>query len=228
MTATKPFEQEVDEFLTDQGIPFQKNVSVDDVKAGNTITLTGGGESVTVTDQQFLERTGKYLGDFSAEIPPDTDFAARNADFLPAPTVQDIAEKLIDECAEFEHLIETDIAYVWKQKGGESNGVATYGKCVKASGLVRFFGKQSFVIWIAADNCREWGFTRHQLEALVYHELCHAGEKQDKEGNPKAVVWGHDVELFGAEVRRYGLWHEGLRKVKPDFDQAELPGFLQS
>lgn len=69
------------------------------------------------------------------------------------------------------------------------------------------------------------GFRSEQIEALVYHELSHAGEQKDKNGNPKPVIVAHDVETFGMEIGRYGLWHEDLRRIKPVFDQAELPGF---
>jgi hypothetical protein len=53
-----------------------------------------------------------------------------------------------------------------------------------------------------------------QREALVYHELCHAAHKVDKdgepvfddEGNPVWDIVGHDIEEFNEVVERYGAW----------------------
>lgn len=158
-------------------------------------------------------------------IPINAEFDEHGSDFLPAPDVQNLAFELIERWPEFEHLQSADLGFAWKQKGGESAGKPVFGKCSKPSGLLKFFSQRTFVIWLAADNCREWGFGPEQIEALVYHELSHAGEQEDKNGNPKPVIVAHDVETFGMEIGRYGLWHEDLRRIKPVFDQAELPGF---
>lgn len=57
-------------------------------------------------------------------------------------------------------------------------------------------------------------------EILVYHELCHAIQKVDREGSPRfdeegRPVWGlrgHDVEEFSAVVRRYGAWNPDIKE----------------
>ena len=161
-------------------------------------------------------------------VPINAEFEEHGTDFLPAPDVQNLAFELIERYPEFEHLQTADLGFAWKQKGGESNGKPTFGKCQKPSGLLKFFSKRTFVVWLAADNCREYGLGPEQIEALVYHELSHAGEEEDKQGNPKPVIVAHDIETFGLEVGRYGLWTDDLRRIKPVFDQAELPGFMQS
>lgn len=186
------------------------------------ITLTAGEKVVSLTDEQFVRGTRALASARPAPIPADIAFEARGVDFLEAPEIEAIATSLIGKYDEFAHLVDTSIAYCWKRKGGEATGKSVFGKCVKSSGLVRYFSKQSFVIWLAADNCREWGFTHRQLEALIYHELCHAGEDEGKDGEPKAVLVPHDVEAFGMEIERYGLWTQDLQQIKPYFDGAQL------
>jgi hypothetical protein len=54
--------------------------------------------------------------------------------------------------------------------------------------------------------------TPRQREILIYHELCHAEHKLDRDGEPRfdveeRPVWGlvgHNVEEFNAVVQRYG------------------------
>jgi len=194
---------------------------------GLTITLTNGDNApITVTDEQFRRGIRAIKDTTPALIPVDRLFEDNGVDFLSAPEIEEVATHLIDRYDEFEHLLNTPIAYVWKRKGGESGGKTVFGKCVKASGLVKFFGEHVFVIWIAADNCREYGFSVGKLEALVYHELCHAGQ-EEKDGEIKAVLIPHDVEAFGSEIERYGLWTDDLVRIKPAFDsvQSTLPGF---
>lgn len=197
------------------------------VERQGTITLSSGEQSVTMTDEQFRKGTAAVLGNLLAEIPGNDQFEEHGVDFLEAPELGELAGDLIERYEELDHLTTTSIGYAWKAKGGESSGKAVFGKCVKASGLVKHFSEHQFVIWLAADNCREWGFTQRQVEALLFHELCHAGEKESKDGEIKATLIGHDVEAFAAEIERYGLWQDDLVRIKPVFDQCALPGFMQ-
>jgi len=57
-----------------------------------------------------------------------------------------------------------------------------------------------------------------QREALIFHELMHCAQAQDKEGEPRfdpegLPVWAiraHDIEEFNEVVRRYGAWKEDV------------------
>jgi len=159
-----------------------------------------------------------------AAIPEEDDF---DSDFMASDELDEIGMKLIERYPELEHLTGVRIGYCWKKSGGETNGKATLGKCTKPSGLLLFYAHLDFVIWCAADHCAEWSFTNRQLEALLYHELSHAGIEVDKQGMLKYVVRPHDVEAFTGEVDRYGLWRDDLTRAKLSFDQAALPGFGQ-
>lgn len=143
-------------------------------------------------------------------------------DFLPTPDLQDIAQVLIDRCTEFEHLLGQKIIYLWRREGGEQQGLATMGKCQKTSGLIKHFAESEWVIWLAADHVNSYSLMRGQVEALLHHELCHAGEMIDKEGNKKAKVIGHDFDGFIANVRRYGAWNENLKLCRNAWEQLSL------
>jgi hypothetical protein len=150
-------------------------------------------------------------------IPPDAGFGA---DFGPAPDIARIAEALIAaEEVRFGFLRDVDVRYLWKRKGGKSKGKATLGKCVKASGLVKYLGSDAdFVIWVAADATRERALTTRQMEALVFHELLHISQGDD--GEP--ILVGHDFEGFAAELDTYGPWSADLKLAARSVRQAGL------
>lgn len=153
-----------------------------------------------------------------ALVPPDKHFEDADSDFLDAGDLREIAVALIGACEEFEHLSELVVTCAWKRAGGGSGGRSTLGKCVKAAGLVKYFGQVDFVVWVAADHARDYELTNWQVEALVYHELLHAGVT-DK-GKPSTR--GHDYEAFVPEVRRYGAWKADLIHAAAAFRQLSL------
>lgn len=160
--------------------------------------------------------------------PYESSFAPKEAnedkaDFLPAPDLEAIAADLIQTCPELAHLADLTLVYLWKRKGGQSQGKVNFGFCQKASGLVKFFSEATWIIWLAADHVNAYEMTRRQVEALLHHELLHAGEEVDEEGKKKPVVAGHDFDGFSHNVERYGLWNQDLRVARRAFEQLPLP-----
>lgn len=150
--------------------------------------------------------------------PDDEDDLWPKLDFLPADDVRRLAERLIEQNESFRHLRDMRLEYRWKREGGKSKGKATLGKCIKATGLLRHFTQFDFVIWLAADHARDAFMTYRQVEALVFHELCHAG--RDEQGRPS--VEAHDFEGFGKELQVYGAWTSDLRIAERAFQQLRL------
>lgn len=146
-------------------------------------------------------------------------------DFLPAADLERIAEDLIDEYAELEHLADAKIVFLWKREGGKHLDQPKLGCCTKASGMVKHFAQADWVIWLAADHLMWAYFTRRQVEAALYHELLHAGEKTDEKGETRPSVEGHDAEMFCKEIERYGLWRQDLQLASRAFAGAQLPLF---
>lgn len=138
-------------------------------------------------------------------------FDSAGEEFLPDPRLDEIAEALIGR-----HRLDAGdvvVLYRWKDKGGETNGSQTLGKCVKLSGHARHFAEADYLIWLAADHCRTNALTAWQLEALLFHELLHITLEENGKGEKRRKIQGHDAELFVAEFRHYGAWKLDLERV---------------
>lgn len=206
MTDTRPIRTA---FVITQGIQQSLN------EAGATMTVvTPDGNSTTIG--------GDPAKTFFIPILADEE------EFRDAPTVEKIADVLIGRYNEFSHLRQNcNIAYLWKAKGGKSGGKAVLGKAAKASGLVAYYSNADFIIWIASDNCADMVLTNHQMEALIYHELCHCTleEVTDKDGNitgEKFAIAAHDVTMFHGELSRYGTWEPSLQQLRHGYAQLAL------
>lgn len=157
-----------------------------------------------------------------AFIPPERMFTGDD-EYLTAPTLDTIGDRLIKTCSEFRHLGKAEVAFLWKKSGGKKKGKATLGQCNKPSGLLAHYYTGTFIIWIAADHAREARLTNFQLEALVYHELKHGGFEFDEEsGEQTWVIWPHDNELFIGELIRYDAWHPDLARLVDAWEQIAL------
>lgn len=153
------------------------------------------------------------------------------ADFIAAPELREIADRLI-RTGPVSRLNDGKlrIDYRWKHRGGFGGGRANIGKCVKLSGAAKHYaGGAHFLIWLAADHCETEGYDARQIEALLFHELLQIEpeEKEDKFGNPVTVyhkVW-MDFDGFFAELEHYGAWNRNLQRLDEVVRQMALPGF---
>ena len=142
--------------------------------------------------------------------------------FWNAKEVEDIAEVLIPKY--HQHLIDFQVKlkYVFTNKTSKKGGKEVLGTCRKISGMNAFLsnseqeGEPYFVIIISKDV---WDvLPPEKREALVDHELCHAGaeasQKEDTDGEEPPVklsVKPHDLEEFSCIVRRHGLWQDDIK-----------------
>ena len=202
----------------------------------STVTMSvAGGKEVTLTGEQFdkaIDRlcrdpginiwTRPHLDSDSYPVPSEESFiddAGSARDFIPAADIGYCAEELMLRHKErFGRLQNFRISYRWRAKGGQKSGKYVLGRCQKTAGLVRHFSEADFVIMISADWCRAAQFTFAQMEALVFHELCHAGIT-DK-WTPKIIP--HDFEGFYGELEVYGPWTKELKSVESAFKQRTL------
>lgn len=210
-----------------------------------TVTQAKGESDMTTTEQIAAGRRAKPIHcseeegrqEFYAPAPshfgvtydsnnkPDTSNAF---DFLDAPEVRDIARQLIDAYpSRFGVIRNLRMVYYWKRDGGKSEGKPVYGKCVKVPPLARALSVEEdadekipadFVIWLAADHINAALFSRFQLEALIYHELCHV----DVSEKGKPALLPHDFEGFKSEILEYGDWKEDLQHARDAFTQLPL------
>jgi hypothetical protein len=228
-------------------------------RTGRSFTLTGSavdgekrfapGQTVTLTREGSAHARTAFLDadeapdtdtpedlyrERSIDPPSESEFDGAEVDYLPAPEIEAIADRLRAEKPHFEEIRGFSVAFWWKRKGGQSGGKCVLGKCARTPALARALKPSTWTIWLAADHCREFGLTDRQFEALVFHELRHCTlaetEVKDKitgevETEYRPAVVGHDLEMFFDELTEYGLWTSELRRAKTAFEQVEMPGF---
>jgi hypothetical protein len=188
-----------------------------------TFTEMSTGESVTVT-AKAAERIDQAVAAMPLKAPSESQFG-EDDDFIPSTALTERAAVLAKRHRSLlGHYEGLSVLFLWKRTGGKSKGKGVFGKTVKPSGLLKRFAQTEFVIWLAADHCREARYGDREIEALLFHEMNHIGmSDEDDDGNPSVpVLVPHDVEMFRSEVEVYGLWDEQLRDVAPAFKQAAL------
>ena len=148
-------------------------------------------------------------------IPEDGEFEDE-AEFLKSSNLVDLAYRLIESKATW--LRGRSIVFLWKKTGGKTKGKPTLGKCEKPSGLLKHFADYDFVIWLGADNMRAAKFGQMEIEATLFHELCHAWIDEDGD----TQILPHDFEGFCSEVREYGLWRLDLKIMHETAKQLKL------
>lgn len=154
-------------------------------------------------------------------VPTDEQFGE---DFMPSPELTALYDQLIQDYPETHgHLPMVEVKVVWKRRGGKSAGKEKLAKCVKTSGLARYFAEAEYVIWLAADHVIEREMTDSQIRSCLSHEMRHIAWVVDEEtGEGKAEIVGHDVELFFSEVRELGAWNEFIGQAAEAFEQSGL------
>lgn len=205
------------------------------VETGATIHVDpASGESYTrdyTPDWPSAERRLLAGGDpdAAATLPPERRFRDKGGyriDFCRAPEVEDLAERLIHHYPEFAHLRHLRIAYLWRRKKQAKGGKLVLGTCSSLSGIPQAFLEADWAVTIGAESCREAKLTAYQMEALIFHELSHIAppdEEADEAAEPTLV--GHDLEMFNAEVTRYGLWRQDLDVAAETFRQLRIEAF---
>lgn len=196
-------------------------------ESGNELALNG----VPIIPGADAAPVSTHTGTRTKPHPPlEGEFEKLDVEYIPDSELMLLARWLIENKRDLKHLETVSIAYLWKAKGGKSGGKNIFGKCAKTPPLVRAYEQSTFTIWLAADNVREYRMNDNQIEALLFHELCHASiEEVENETTGdlsyKPVVLAHDVEMFLSELHEYGLWRTDLVRADSAFQQFRLPGF---
>jgi hypothetical protein len=157
-------------------------------------------------------------------IPEDESFASlTEPDWKFDATLQKVGKALIKDCPELGHLAPFRFKFAWKRKGGQEKGQPRLGGVVRGNAVLRELGSTDFVVWLAADHCRDFSVTDRQRDANLFHQLSHCSV--DEQGKP--FISGHDFEGFESEVHRYGAWSVNLQRSAPVLLaslQPTLPG----
>jgi Putative phage metallopeptidase len=151
------------------------------------------------------------------DVPGPAKFDEAESDYLEAPALARVGEALIAKRAGLEYLRDYEIAYLWQKKGGSSRGKPVLGRCRRPRGLLAQYCGADFIVSVSADYTAAAQLTRFQIEALVYHELCHASVTENG-----ARLVPHDYEGFNSEVSFHGAWRPDLEKAAATFQQLRL------
>lgn len=135
-------------------------------------------------------------------------------------------------------LVDTEarIAIAWCTSWrADVDGRQTLGKCKKASALDRELMDYDFVILLLQSFWQDEAVTDQQRDALLDHELCHAGVKYDpvtddpvvdERGRTVYRIRRHDLEEFACIAERHGTWKRDLElfaKALAKGKQQRLP-----
>lgn len=171
----------------------------------------------TTTDTEVQRRQLVNGGDPNQEyfVPPKELFSGG---YLPAGDLQRIADALLEARPEdLAAHVDYSVVYLWKEKGGSSQGKLTLGKTTLARGLLRHFAQVDFVIWLAADHLHDIEASKFVIEAVVYHEMLHVIE-----GDDGPSLRPHDFTGFAEELKHYGDYLPDLMVARKAFEQIPL------
>lgn len=180
---------------------------------------------MTMTVAEYQDAAVNAQADQEMQAPPfgvPADAAFGGALYREAPELASIAEGLIRDHDELAELAACDIRYFWRRRTGVSKGRVKIGFLKRASDLLGHYSGAEFICWLSATTARDGRFSDRQVEAAIFHQLCHIGV--DDEGN--YIKLGHDFEGFGAEVRAYGTWTEDLKAGGAAFVAAQQMGLF--
>lgn len=168
----------------------------------------------TVIEPIIMESSASKSEIYS--VPTEEQFEDSVTGFLDAEDLEAMGKMLIQRHGNgvFKNFDRLSIKYAWKKSGGKN-----YGVCERMSGKSAYLSGDSwhYFIWLGADNVRDNELTEYQVEALVFHELCHI-----RLIDGKWSIAPHDFEGFGAEIEQYGLWSQDAKAIAPAFEQLNL------
>lgn len=157
-------------------------------------------------------------------VPADEQFhALTEPDWMFDNTLTKVGKKMIKDFPELGHLAPFRFRFAWKRKGGNEKGEPRLGGIVRGNAVLRELGNTDFVVWLAADHCRDFTLTEKQRDANLFHQFSHCSV--DEQGKP--FISGHDFEGFEQEIVRYGAWSTNLQRATPvllESLQPKLPG----
>lgn len=142
--------------------------------------------------------------------------------YQPALQAAAIGAVLVD--AIHTHLVGAEIGYLFKEKIAKRDRTVL-AQASKVSGKTAYYSHLDLLVEV---NWQQWTFAGPADKiALIDHELSHFGREEDDKGRTQYVLLSHDLEEFGAIVRRWGLWKPDVRAFAHairDVQQSDLFG----
>jgi hypothetical protein len=127
-----------------------------------------------------------------------------------AKDVETLANGLIPKY--HSHLVNCKIAYIFKNKPITAKGRGVAATAEKVSAKNNLLSGYHFVITVAYPTWKE--LSDEIKLAVIDHELEHCFvEDDEKTGETKYKILPHDVEEFGAVIKRHGLYTKDLARI---------------
>ena len=124
-------------------------------------------------------------------------------------TLKEMAKELIAQ--HHPHLVNAEIAYLFKNKEIKSGGKTVIGTAKKYSKEVKAISGFDFGIVISYPSFQE--LTDKQKYAVLDHELTHCLISEDEQGETTYSILRHDVEEFLSIIDRHSLYLEDLKAL---------------
>ena len=124
-------------------------------------------------------------------------------------TISEEYSKIAAELIKKEDLLsdirqsEATIIYLSSDKEKKSKGKTVFGECEKIPDKYKWAIPCDFTITIYEPNVM--GFSKEQMEILIFHELLHVGIDYKNDGTEAYSIKPHDIEDFRTIIDRYGL-----------------------
>jgi hypothetical protein len=145
-------------------------------------------------------------------VPSESAFG-KSGKLLPAPGLKAIAERLIDEDDNLEHLRGVEMRFAWRRRGGTTGGSPRYAHIKKPDDWSDYFtgGKVVFLVSLSADHIRAHHFTERQIEAALFDRLSRT--ERDPDNHDAYRVNGPDFAGNIATFDKYGDWEPSVREA---------------
>lgn len=153
-------------------------------------------------------------------VPEDAAFGGQL--YREAPDLERIGADLLERHGFFSEVASCDVRYFWRRRTGVSKGRVKIGFLKRASDLLGHFSGADYILWLSATTARDGKFTDRQVEAAVFHQLCHLST--DDDGN--FIKVSHDFEGFASELTAYGAWTTDLAAGGRAFLAAQQLGLF--
>jgi len=127
----------------------------------------------------------------------------------PAESVAEISKGLIRKF--HSDLVNTKIAYLYKNKPIKARGKEVIAFSSKCSGIVKVLSEYDVIMIVSYPAFQQ--LTDDHKIAIIDHELTHLLVDEDSTGAPKLRILAHDVEEFSSIIERHGLYQQDLVRL---------------
>lgn len=146
-------------------------------------------------------------------VPSDEAFGGK--EFAAAADLREIAGIILAKYHEdFWYLKDAPIGFYWKRRKAAKGGEVAWYDTRKAGPLEATLTGAAYIVWLAADYCRDTPVTAEQVGYALVHSLMHIGWNGDK---AETRYRSHEFAGYVREVEICGFWQPNLQDAAAGF-----------